>query len=111
MEEVKVKVRVPTNWNDITLETYLKYKKTLDLYKDDDEDELDMIDKSIIISKRDFNYSIIDGWLYIITVDKYSYDDQENEITVPLKYGSEIFMYQVGQEVFSIHWKLPKNLI
>ena len=50
MEEVKVKVRVPTNWNDITLETYLKYKKTLDLYKDDDEDELDMIDKSIIIS-------------------------------------------------------------
>ena len=50
MEEVKVKVRIPTDWNDITLETYLKYRKTLDLYKDDDEDELDMIDKSIIIS-------------------------------------------------------------
>jgi hypothetical protein len=50
MEEVKVKVRIPTNWNDITLETYLKYKKTLDLYKDDDEDELDMIDRSIIIA-------------------------------------------------------------
>ena len=50
MEEVKVKVRIPTNWNDVTLETYLKYRKTLDLYKDDDEDELDMIDKSIIIS-------------------------------------------------------------
>jgi hypothetical protein len=50
MEEVKVKVRIPTNWNDITLETYLKYKKTLDLYKDDDEDELDMVNKSIIIA-------------------------------------------------------------
>jgi len=51
MEEVKVKVRIPTNWNDVTLETYLKYKKTLDLYKnDDDEDELDMIDRSIIIA-------------------------------------------------------------
>jgi hypothetical protein len=50
MEEVKVKVRIPTNWNDITLETYLKYKKTLDLYKDDDEDEIDMIDRSIIIA-------------------------------------------------------------
>jgi hypothetical protein len=50
MEEVKVKVRIPTNWNDITLETYLKYRKTLDLYKDDDEDELDMVNKSIIIA-------------------------------------------------------------
>ena len=50
MEEVKVKVRIPTNWNDITLETYLKYRKTLDLYKDDDEDDIDMIDKSIIIA-------------------------------------------------------------
>lgn len=50
MEEVKVKVRIPTNWNDVTLETYLKYKKTLDLYKDDDEDELDMVNKSIIIA-------------------------------------------------------------
>jgi hypothetical protein len=50
MEEVKVKVRIPTNWNDITLETYLKYRKTLDLYKDDDEDDIDMIDRSIIIA-------------------------------------------------------------
>ena len=51
MEEVKVKVRIPTNWNDITLETYLKYRKTLDLYKDDDEDdEIDMVNKSIIIA-------------------------------------------------------------
>ena len=50
MEEVKVKVRIPTDWNDITLETYLKYRKTLDLYKDDDEDELDMVNKSIIIA-------------------------------------------------------------
>jgi hypothetical protein len=50
MEEVKVKVRIPTNWNDITLETYLKYRKTLELYKDDDEDEFDMIDRSIIIA-------------------------------------------------------------
>lgn len=51
MEEVKVKVRIPTNWNDITLETYLKYRKTLDLYKDDDDDdEIDMVNKSIIIA-------------------------------------------------------------
>jgi hypothetical protein len=51
MEEVKVKVRIPTNWNDVTLETYLKYKKTLDLYKnDDDEDEVDVVNKSIIIA-------------------------------------------------------------
>jgi hypothetical protein len=50
MEEVKVKVRVPTNWNDITLETYLKYKKNLDLYKNDEDDDEDMIDKSIIIA-------------------------------------------------------------
>ncbi len=50
MEEVKVKVRVPTNWNDITLETYLKYKKNLDLYKDDEDDEETKIDKSIIIA-------------------------------------------------------------
>jgi len=49
MEEVKVKAKVPTDWNDITLETYLKYKKNIDLYKDD-EDEDDMIDKSIIIA-------------------------------------------------------------
>lgn len=50
MEEVKVKVRVPTNWNDITLETYLKYKKNIDLYLNDEDDDLDKIDKSIIIA-------------------------------------------------------------
>lgn len=50
MEEVKVKGRIPTNWNDITLETYLKYKKTLELYKDDEADEDDILDKSIIIA-------------------------------------------------------------
>ena len=48
MSEQLVKVTIPQSWDEITLETYLKYRKTIDMYKEDVEAEED--DKSFIIA-------------------------------------------------------------
>lgn len=48
MNEQLVKVTIPQSWDEITLETYLKYRKTIDMYKDDVDAEDD--DKSFMIA-------------------------------------------------------------
>lgn len=47
-KEQTIKLVIPQSWSEINLETYLKYRKTIDMYKDDVDSDED--DKSLIIA-------------------------------------------------------------
>jgi hypothetical protein len=67
MQEKTFKAVIPQSWSEVTLEKYLKYRKTIDMYKDDDEDEGP--DKSLLIA-LDILCEIPPTYLPSLSLDK-----------------------------------------